>query len=369
MWKKQFHALLDTMRAPRFLPTSAFQTELKERTRAYFSENNLSPTGNRTLYFKAGILVLTFIALYVHLVFFTPFWPFAILEAILLGITTAGIGFNIMHDGAHGSFSRKDWVNALAGMSINFLGANVFMWKTKHNVAHHSFTNVDEHDDDLNAGAFLRLGPSQKLYKIQKYQHIYFLAVYSLLYFYWIFFTDYKKYVTGKVGHTPIRKMKALDHISFWGFKVIHFLLFILLPIYMVGFLPWLIAFVVFSLTTGLVLSVVFQLAHVLEETAFPLPDMHSNKMDAGWAEHQLKTTANFATDNKLISWFTGGLNFQIEHHLFPNISHIHYPQISKIVKATCREYGIPYLEHPRMRRALASHVSQLKSLGQGVRH
>lgn len=353
------------MRPPRFSTASTFHADLKERIKNYFTEKNIKPTGNFSLYFKAVVMVIAFVFIYIHLVFFTPFWPFAILEAIILGALTAGIGFNVMHDGAHGSFSRKGWVNELAGISINFLGANVFMWKTKHNVAHHSFTNVDDHDDDLNAGVFLRLGPTQKRYKIHKYQHRYFIFIYSILYFYWVFFTDYKKYVTRKVGETPIKKMDVKEHISFWSFKVVHLFLFIALPIYMVGFLPWLAGFMIFGLATGVIMSVVFQLAHVLEETSFPVPDKTTNKLEDDWAIHQLKTTANFATRNKVLSWFIGGLNFQIEHHLFPNISHIHYPAISQIIKQTCQEYGIPYIEHPKMRVALASHINHLRHLGQ----
>lgn len=354
------------MRPPRFNAASSFHTDLKGRIKNYFTEKNLKQTGNFSLYFKAIVMVLAFIGVYIHLVFFTPFWPFAILESIILGGLTAGIGFNVMHDGAHGSFSRKGWVNELAGISINFLGANVYMWKTKHNVAHHSFTNVDEHDDDLNAGAFLRLGPNQKRYKIHRFQHRYFIFIYSILYFYWVFFTDYKKYVTNKVGETPIKKMNVAEHISFWGFKLVHLFLFVFLPIYIVGFMPWLIGFLAFGLATGVIMSVVFQLAHVLEETSFPLPDKVTNKLEDDWAVHQLKTTANFATKNKILSWLIGGLNFQIEHHLFPNISHIHYPAISQIIKETCKEYGIPYIEHPKMRVALASHVNHLRQLGRG---
>lgn len=354
------------MRPPRFNAASSFHADLKGRIKNYFTEKNLKQTGNFSLYFKAVVMVLAFIGVYIHLVFFTPFWPFAILESIILGGLTAGIGFNVMHDGAHGSFSRKGWVNELAGISINFLGANVYMWKTKHNVAHHSFTNVDEHDDDLNAGAFLRLGPSQKRYKIHRFQHRYFIFIYSILYFYWVFFTDYKKYVTNKVGETPIKKMNVAEHISFWGFKLVHLFLFVFLPIYMVGFMPWLLGFLAFGLATGVIMSVVFQLAHVLEETSFPLPDKVTNKLEDDWAIHQLKTTANFATKNKVLSWFIGGLNYQIEHHLFPNISHIHYPAISQIIKETCREYGIPYIEHPKMRVAFASHVNHLRQLGRG---
>lgn len=351
------------MRPPRFSTATSFHADLKSRIKNYFAEKNLEPTGNGSLYFKAILFVVMFVAVYIHLVFFTPFWAIGLLEAILLGGLASAIGFNVMHDGAHGSFSKKEWVNDLAGVTINFLGANVFMWKTKHNVAHHSFTNVADHDDDMNARPFLRLCPTQKKYKIHKYQHHYFLFVYSLLYLYWVFVTDYKKYVQKRVGSVPIQKMTWKDHVSFWGFKVINLFLFIALPIYTVGFMPWLVGFLVFGVSTGVFLSVVFQLAHSLEETEYPLPS-ESNKLEDEWAVHQLRTTANFATDNKIISWLVGGLNFQVEHHLFPNISHVHYPAISKIIKETCREYNIPYLEHPKMRLAFASHVNHLKTLG-----
>lgn len=352
------------MRPPRFNSATTFHSELKTRIKNYFTDNNLDPTGNISLYFKAILLVVLYIGVYVHLVFFTPFWPIAIVEAILLGGLAAGIGFNVMHDGAHGSFSKKSWVNELAGITINFLGANVFFWKTKHNVAHHSFTNVADHDDDMNARPLLRLCPSQKRYKIHKYQHHYFLFVYSILYLYWVFVTDYKKYITKRVGSVPIQKMGWKDHLTFWGFKALHLFLFVALPIYVVGFMPWLIGFLIYGFATGIFLSVVFQLAHSLEETIFPLPDGDTNKLENDWAVHQLLTTSNFATGNKLLSWFVGGLNFQVEHHLFPNISHVHYPAISKIIKETCQEFGIPYLEHPKMRLAFASHVNHLRELG-----
>ncbi|WP_215225390.1 fatty acid desaturase family protein [Echinicola shivajiensis] len=353
------------MATPKFSrPDISFHLELKKRIGSYFKEIGCSQTGNSQLFIKATILVVAFILLYVHLLFFTPHWAIAIFECVILGALTASIGFNVMHDGAHGSFSKYHWLNKAAGMSINFLGANVFMWKTKHNVVHHSYTNVEGVDDDMNARPFLRLCPAQKRYKIHRFQHYYFILTYSLLYLYWVFFTDYKKYVTKKVGPVPIQKMKTMDHVSFWGFKLIHAALFIALPIYLLGFLPWVIGFTVYGLFAGLMLTVVFQLAHSLEETSFPIPDVQTNKMEDEWAIHQLKTTANFATNNKVISWVLGGLNFQVEHHLFPKISHIHYPAISKIIKQACLEYNIPYLEHPKMRLAFVSHVKHLRVLG-----
>lgn len=353
------------MIAPKFLTkANSFHGELRRRTNEYFAEAGKAKTGNRQLFFKAIILVVSFIALYIHLVFFTPAYGLAILECIAMGGLTAAIGFNVMHDGAHGSFSKYTWLNEMAGHTINFLGADVFFWKTKHNVVHHTYTNIEGVDDDIEAGPLLRFCETQKYYKVHRYQHLYFWFAYSLLYIYWVFVTDYKKYFTGKVGNMPIKSMTTKDHIIFWGSKAIHAVLFVAIPIYMVGFVPWLIGFLIYGMFTGLILSMVFQLAHVVEDTHFPIAVQPMNTIEDEWAVHQIHTTANFATKNKIITWFVGGLNFQIEHHLFPKISHIHYPAISQIVKQVCEEYGIRYVEYPKTRMAIASHVAHLRELG-----
>jgi len=138
----------------------------------------------------------------------------------------------------------------------------------------------------------------------------------------------------------------------------------IALPIWLVGFLPWLVGFLIIAMSAGFILSIVFQLAHTVEHTAFPTPSADANRIENEWAIHQIETTANFATKNKLISWLVGGLNFQIEHHLFPKVSHIHYPAISKIIKQACAEYGIRYIEFRRMRHANVSHAVHLKRMG-----
>ncbi len=352
------------MKIPKFSHnTLSFHGELKKRISEYFREAGKRSTGNFSLYLKAILLVTAFLATYIHLVFFTPAHVWAIAECILFGGLTAAIGFNVMHDGMHGSFSRYKWVNKLAGLSLNFLGANNFMWKTKHNIIHHTYTNIDGIDDDIEAGPFLRLCESQKYYRMHRYQHWYFWAAYSLLYLWWVFFSDFKKYFTRRIGPTPLKKMAWTDQLSFWGFKLLYVFLFIGLPVYTLGWGTWLIGFLSFSLFAGFVLSIVFQLAHTVEHTHFPGTAAESGKIEDEWAIHQLRTTANFATRNKFISWWVGGLNFQIEHHLFPRISHVHYPAISKIIKKACRDFGVPYIEYPKMRLAVASHVNYLKSL------
>lgn len=240
----------------------------------------------------------------------------------------------------------------------------MLMWNNKHNIIHHTYTNIDGVDDDIEIKPMLRMCETQKKYKIHRFQHIYVWFLYTLLLVIWVFATDYTKYFRQKVGSVPIKKFSKFDHFAFWTAKVFYYLMMIALPIYMVGFLPWLVGFLVMAMFAGLVLSVVFQLAHTIEETAFPVASIATNDIENEWAIHQIETTANFATKNKLISWLVGGLNFQIEHHLFPKISHIHYPEISKIIKKTCAEFNVKYIEHIKMRHALWSHATYLRRMG-----
>ena len=251
-----------------------------------------------------------------------------------------------------------------AAFSLNVLGGSSFMWNVKHNIIHHAYTNVDGVDDDIDIQPWMRMSGTQKKYKMHKFQHFYFWILYCLLYILWIFVLDYNKYFRAKIGNMPLKKMATKDHIIFWSFKLFNLFLFVILPIKMLGFMPWMIGFLIFTSFAGLVLSLVFQLAHTVEHTAFPMPDIESGRLDDEWAVHQIKTTANFATKNKLVSWLVGGLNFQIEHHLFPKISHVHYPAISKIIRQACAEYGINYIEYPRVHLAVASHVAFLREMG-----
>ncbi len=342
----------------------SLHTELRARIQQYFDKKGIPSTGNIKLYSKAIILSVTLLAVYTHLVFFTPPIYIAIPECGLLGIIIASVGFNIMHDGGHGSFSSKKGWNKFAAWTINFLGANNFMWNMKHNIIHHSYTNIHGVDDDIEVDGMMRFAPTQEHKNIHKFQHVYFWFLYSLLYIWWVFFTDYKKYFRQKVGDVPLKKMELKNHIDFWASKLMHAVMFMVVPIIVCGPLAWLIGFLVMGAVAGLALSIVFQLAHAVPHTDFLMPEDESNKMPDEFAVHQLKTTANFAMNNKVIGWLVGGLNYQVEHHLFPKVSHIHYPAISKIVQQVCKEYNIPYLSYPTMREAIVEHVRFLKAMG-----
>ncbi len=346
---------------------AVFFAALRERVDAYFKQNKIEQTGNFKLFAKTAVLISTIVALYVILVFFTPanIW-LSILLCMLFGVNVAAIGFNIMHDGAHGSYSKHKWINEIMGHSLNVLGGSVFMWKQKHNIAHHTYTNIEGHDDDIDAGSLIRLHKDQPKLKMHRFQHIYGLFLYGFMYVYWVFYTDYYKYFTGEVSdNVPLRRMKTHEHINFWTSKIVNYTLLIVIPIIQVGFVKFIIGYSIMAFTGGVVLSVVFQLAHIVEDAHFFAPDNKGlTVIEAEWAVYQLNTTVDFAPNSKFLTWLLGGLNFQVIHHLFPKISHVHYPEIRKIVQQTCDEYKITYRTFPTMWGAFKSHMTYLKQTG-----
>ena len=344
---------------------SSFHQELKSSVELYFSNNQVKKTGNWKLYIKAIILVPAAIGLYLNLLFAHLTLIPGILLSGLLGFVLASIGFNIMHDACHGSYSRKPWVNNLMGLSLNMLGGNAFIWKFKHNIIHHTYTNIDGIDDDIAKSPAMRQCESQKWVKAHRFQHIYMIFLYAISSFLWVSMMDFEKYFKQKIHNTSLQKMDFGEHIIFWLSKLVYVLFYIVIPVHFTGWQAWAIGFSCMHIMLGLTLALVFQLAHVVEDAEFVFaPGIEPQKIEEEWAIHQVRTTANFAPKNKLVSWFVGGLNFQIEHHLFPKVSHVHYPAIAEIVKRICVKHQVHYNEFKTMTAAVASHFRKMKSLG-----
>ncbi len=344
---------------------NVFYTALKAKVDNYFRENNLRKTGNWKLYSKTLILVPSAIAIYIILLTVSMPALLAVTLASLLGFIGASIGFNLMHDACHGSYSSKKWVNELVGYSLNALGGNAFIWKFKHNIIHHTYTNVDGVDDDIAKSPLMRQCASQKWVPAHRFQHIYVVLVYAISSFAWVFIMDFNKYFSKRVYTTPLQKMSMREHLVFWASKLLYILFYIVIPVSVVGWGAWAIGFAAMHVTLGLSLALVFQLAHVVEHVEFEATmGMDQLLIENEWAIHQVKTTANFAPDSFFVNWYVGGLNYQVEHHLFPRISHIHYPAISKLVQETCMEFGLPYHTFPTMRQSMVSHFRMMKELG-----
>ncbi len=342
-----------------------FFHSLKTAVDAYFTNEHMKKTGDWRLFSKTVILVAVAVTGYVLLLFGNLHTAVALAICVVLGLSLAGIGFSVMHDACHGSYSSKHWVNEMMGMTLNALGGNAFFWKQKHNIIHHTYTNIDGVDDDIAKSPLIRQCDTQKWVPAHKVQHLYLPLVYAITSLAWTFIMDFVKYFGRHISGTSAWKMKPYNHFIFWLSKILYLFFYVALPIYFVGFKAWLVGYLVVEVCLGFTLAIVFQLAHVVEKTEFEYVPMDTDKhLETAWAEHQLKTTANFAMSNKIINWFVGGLNFQVEHHLFPRISHIHYPAISKIVQEKCREFNMPYHYYNTMGGAVASHFRFMKYLG-----
>jgi linoleoyl-CoA desaturase len=344
-----------------------FNTTLRERVNAYFAEKGKSMHADTNAILKTvvmlGMYFLPFIALFAFQI--TNPWIF-LLMWVVMGLGAAGIGVNIMHDANHGAYSKSDKVNKYMGLWMNVIGGNAATWKLQHNVLHHSFTNIDGHDHDIAGPPMLRFSPHQELRPMHRFQHIYAWFLYGLMTLFRSIVTDFTNaWRFRKYGllQNPSDFRKLLWNISIW--KVVYFSYVLILPLI---FLPVsaglvVLGFFLSHFVLGLTLALIFQCAHVMPECEYPVPDANG-KMDNNWAVHQLMTTANFSPKSRIFSWFVGGLNFQVEHHLFQNICHTHYRELSQIVQSTAKEFGIQYNMQKNFVLAIWNHGKMLKQLG-----
>lgn len=353
--------------APRitFGPRAAFFETLKARVEEHLANSGRRETGGWRLHGKTLFSFALLAGSYLSLVFWVEQWWSALLAAFGMLQGYALVAFNVMHDGAHGSYSRKRWVNRAMGATMDLLGGSSMLWRQKHNQLHHTYTNIDGKDDDISIGALLRLSPAQPWRPWHRVQHWYAPLLYSLLTLYLLLYSDWHKLLTGRIGRTPLQPRAWWEVPYFIGSKL--FFVGYALVVPMIFHPVWLVLLVFLGIQTlfGLTLSLVFQLAHTVDGTEFPEPDTETGRLHHDWASHQLKTTANFAPRNWLATFYMGGLNFQVEHHLFHQISHVHYTSISKVVRQTCEEFGIPYKSFPSVRAAVAAHFRFLRRLGQ----
>ena len=344
-----------------FFPT------LKKRVDNYFTERQIKKQGNRKLYIKAFVLLTVYIAPFVLLL--TLDLPVIAQLGLwaAMGFALAGIGMSVMHDANHGSFSKNKTINYLMGHTLNLLGGSVCNWKMQHNVLHHTYTNVAEMDEDIDDKLLMRFCPHSERKSYHRFQFIYVIFFYSILTFYWVTIKDFVQYIQYRRHHVfcEERKSHTRKLLQILGLKVVYFFTILYVPIAFIG-LPVSVTiggFLLMHGIAGFILALVFQLAHTVQGTSHPLPNTEGI-IENDWAIHQLQTTANFSRKSKWISWYVGGLNFQVEHHLFPYISHVHYPHIAEIVKATAEEFDVPYLESKTFVGAVASHFSFLYDLG-----
>lgn len=353
----------------RFSPDSKsnFFPTLKKNVDAYFKEQQISRHGDWRMVLKTVAFTAGYIVPFIILLTFQPSFLLSLPLWLTMGLAFSGIGMNIMHDANHGAYSNNPSVNRWMGYTLYLVGVGVQNWKFQHNVLHHTYTNITGLDEDIRDRGVVKLSPHLEVSTPHRFQWIYAFFFYSILTLYWVLLKDFFQY-KGFIKSGVNRQSKAENQKMLAGLiliKVCYCAVLFVLPTLVFGipFLEILVGFLLMHLTAGLILTTVFQLAHSVEGTAYPLPD-GTGKVRNDWAIHQLETTVNFSAGNKLLTWYLGGLNYQIEHHLFPKICHVHYPAIAGIVRQTAEQFGLRYMENRTLGVALRSHIRSLRQLG-----
>jgi len=350
----------------RFTGSNDFHQVLRRRVDEYFRSTGRSPRDAWQMYVKTGVILAWFFASYALLVLWADAWWQAVPLALLMAGAVGAIGFNVQHDGGHRAYSDRQWINGLTALSLDMVGGSSYVWRWKHSVFHHAWVNIQDHDADIDLGRIARLSPHQPLRPIQRWQHWYMWFLYGIMTVRWQLYGDFRDLIAGNVG-TPQKfpPPRGWDLAGLIGGKLLFVLLAFGIPLWFHAF--WVVAvFYVMSMAVvGVLLAVVFQLAHCVEEAQFlPAPD-GSAEVHNAWAIHQVESSVNFARGNRVMAWLLGGLNFQIEHHLFPRVCHVHYPALSKLVEQTCQEFGVRYREHRSFLAGVASHFRWLRRMGQ----
>lgn len=350
----------------RFPAGGRFHADLKRRVDDYFQRSGLTRFGGNAMRLKTAALISWLVLSWVLLVFTPVTVAQAVLLTISLALAQAGIGFAVMHDANHGSYSPSTRVNQTLSFSLDLIGASSHLWRQKHNILHHTFTNIAGLDADLEPGPFLRFARWQPLRRFHRFQHFYMWLLFGAFPLRWWFLDDAIQMANGRVGTQVFPALRGwalvrtlLGKAAFiaWAFviPVLMHPTWKIVPFYLLG-----------SMVLGNVLASVFQLAHCLGEADFH-DAAPGQLMETHWAEHQVATTVDFARKEKLLSWYLGGLNFQVEHHLFPRVCHVHYPALAVIVEETCAEHHVRYRNEPTLGSALSANVRWLRQLGSGA--
>ena len=341
-----------------------FQAELRRRVAATLTPRRVR-RGQIRFVAKAALMIGWAASSYLALLLVPlPVWA-VVLLAVSLGLALAGVAFCVGHDANHGAVFRRRGPNRALGVVFDVMGASSHVWRTKHNQAHHSYTNIADADDDIEMLPLARLAPDQRRRWFHRWQHVYLWPIYGLYTLRAHLVGDFVELMQGRIGRmTPLRWPRGRDLAVFLGGKVIFWSWALVVPLVLH---PWwwvLPVFLLVSWVMGFTLAIVFQLAHCVDEARFSSVEEMRSVPSGEWAVHQVESTVDFCTQSRTLTWYLGGLNFQIEHHLFPRVCHVHYPALLPVVQATCEEFGVRHLVQPTLRSALRSHVRWLRHMG-----
>ena len=353
---------LDQRMGRRPTDASSFPKVLRRRLDLFFAEQAISPKADRTMWIKIAtglaVLAASWTAIYV---FRPDSWRFFALY-VLGGLAQTFLLLNIAHDSNHNAISSQPAINKTLNYAFDLCGISSYMWRILHHRGHHSCVNVHGEDDALTGRGLFRFTPHEPRRGVHRFQHLYALFLYALFSLDYVFVRDFEAFFFPTHDYLTRTRHPLREYVILFGSKAFYFTYMLVLPIALLHRSAWLVvvSFVMVHLIVGLSVSLVFQTTHTIDSTHFPLS---RNEFDNN-VYHIFATTADYATENPLVGWLAGGLNHHIAHHLCPYVCHTHYAPLTRIVRETAAEFGIPYRQHPTMTRAIWHHLVLLKQLG-----
>eukprot|EP00250_Pteridium_aquilinum_P004280 c14504_g1_i1 orf=313-1734(+) len=347
-----------------------FYLTLKKRVESHFKKMKVNPRVHPHMFLKSLAILATYLLSYYLTFYWAGSFVISLMAAMATGFLAAEVGICIQHDANHGAYSDWRGLGYLMSASLDIVGASSFMWRQQHVVGHHSYTNVNGYDPDIrvNDPDLRRVTVEQPRRNYHYFQHWYLACLYGLLALKSVFVDDFLAYKSSSIGPIKISKMTPLENCVFWGGKLVYVLYMLVLPAIFSCHSGSRVAilYLTSQLIAGWTLALMFQVAHVVGGADFPVVEKSNgvSRVSQGWAALQVSTTNNFCTDSLFWTHISGGLNFQIEHHLFPGVCHLHYASIQPIVKETCKEFDVPYNNFPTFWSALGAHFEYLKTVG-----
>lgn len=354
---------LESIKQLKFAQNTEFRTILNRRINEFFQTTGRRKRDCPQFYLKAIILLLSLAITYLSLVFLAQEWWQALGLSILLGLIMDGIGFNLQHDGTHNACSDIPWVNKLMAISLDLIGFSSYYWKMGHNFLHHNYINITGYDQDFEFGIFARKTPFQQWHSLHRWQHYYIWFFYGLYTIEWSLIRDINNFLGNKIDHLDYPRPKGLELVIFWLGKVLFLTFAFIIPVMFHSIWNVLLCYGITVFTMGLVMNSIFIIGHEVEAAAFLVPSKKTGMIEKEWAIHKIESTVN-CSFNPFLNWFCGGLNFHIEHHLFPTICHVNYEAMSPIVEKTCLEFNVKYQKNKSLWAALSSHFRLLRHLG-----
>jgi linoleoyl-CoA desaturase len=342
-----------------------FFRDLSARVNTYLNSRREGAYATPAMWGKAAFYLTAYFSVWATLTFASLTRWQGVLLALALGLLGTGIALNIAHDACHSTFAKSRRLNAfLYWVSFNLLGTYGYLWKIGHNETHHPSPNVPGHDVGSDGNGVIRFTSATPWKPMHRYQHIYGPVLYAFYTLTWVLFRDWRVMTEKKVAHLEVRPSRW-QYLELAAIKIVYFTYTLVLPLKYSSFSAGevVVGFLIMHAVLSLYMAAMLFTSHLADEVEFPTPGPDSRVVHS-YVHHQLATTQDIHAQSRLANFLLGGFNAHVIHHLFPAVSSAHYPALSKILKETCIEHKMPYLEST-YGRALRSHLVFLRKLGQ----